>query len=276
MSAGGPGGNVATVVLIDDHEVGRAGRQALLEACGHRVRPATWSAVESLELGRHDDVDLTLAVVRADPAAWDRYAAIGLRRSASGFVGLPPGRVLAALSPSALANPLLGVRLARRGIDEALPLLQIDNADALDALAHGAVHGLPVTPSAAALARLGVGRRTDPDGVLERVLALAETDPAYLRAFEPGLRQNESGLSRRRAHTLRVKLAELGDLLPRADRGIGGPVRDWSLPSWSEVVAFVNHSRGASDPADHGDRFLDPGSLGDGGPGAGGPSLLSD
>lgn len=267
---------MATVVLIDDHEVGRAGRQALLEASGHRVRPATWSAIESLELDRHDDVELTLAVVRADHAAWDRYVALGLRRSASGFVGLPPGRVLAALSPGALANPLLGVRLARRGIDEAIPLLQIDNADALDALARGAVHGLPVAPSAAVLERLGVGRRTDPDAVLERVLALAETDPAYLRAFEPGLRQNESGLSRRRAHTLRVKLAELGDLLPRADRGIGGPVRDWSLPPWSEVVAFVNRSRGASDLADRGDRVVDPGFHAEGGIGDGDRSLLSD
>lgn len=241
---------MATVVLIDDHEVGRAGRQALLEGCGHRVRPATWPAVDALELDRHDDVDLTLAVVRADAASWDRYAALGLRRTGAGYVGLPPGRVLAALSPDALANPLLGVRLARRGIDEAIPRSQIDHAEALDALARGAVHGLPALPSAGALAHLGVGRRTDPDLVLERVLALAEADPAYLRAFEPGLRQNESGLTRRRAHTLRVKVAELGDLVPRAERGVGGPVRDWSLPSWSDVVAYVNRCRGLTDADD--------------------------
>lgn len=247
MSAGGPGGNVATVVLIDDHEVGRAGRQALLEACGHRVRPTTWAAVESLELDQLDDVDLTLAVVRSDGGSWDRYAALGQRRSNVGFVGLPPGRVLAALSPSALGNPLLGVRLAKRGIEEAIARQQIDRSEALDALARGVVHGLPVAPSSATLSRLGVGRRTDPDLVLERVMALAEVDPAYLRAFEPGLRQNESGLTRRRAHTLRVKIAESGDLLPRAGRGVGGPVRDWSLPSWSDVVVYVNRCRGLPD-----------------------------
>ena len=249
---------MATVVLIDDHEVGRAGRQALLEACGHRVRPATWSAVESLELDSQDDVDVTLAVVRADAGSWDRYAALGQRRGEAGFVGLPPGRVLAALSPGALANPLLGVRLARRGIEEAIPRLQVDHAEALDALARGAVHGLPVAPSAAALAYHGVGRRTDPDLVLERVVGLAATDPAYLRAFEPGLRQNESGLTRRRAHTLRVKVSEVGDLLPRAERGIGGPVRDWSLPSWSEVVAYVNRCRGIYDRDDLGQAGSDP------------------
>lgn len=235
---------MATVVLIDDHEVGRAGRQALLESWGHRVRPVTWAAVEVLELDLHDDVDLTLAVVRADAGSWDRYAALGLRRSDAGFVGLPPGRVIAALSPLAVANPLVGVRLARRGIDEVIPRQQLEHGEALDALARGSVHGQPVAPSAAALAQVGVGRRTDPDLVLERIAALAASDPAYLRAFEPGLRQNESGLSRRRAHTLRVKIAELGDLLPGEDRGRGGPVRDWSLPPWSDVVAYVNRSRG--------------------------------
>lgn len=249
---------MATVVLIDDHEVGRVGRQALLEGCGHRVRPATWPAVEALQLDRHDDVDVTLAVVRADPRSWDRYAALGHHRSGGGFVGLPPGRVLAALSPGDLANPLLGVRLARRGIDEAVARAQIDHAEALDELVRGTVHGLPVGPSPSALAHLGVGRRTDPDLVLERVASLAETDPAYLRAFEPGVRQNESGLTRRRAHTLRVKVAELGDLLPSAERGIGGPVRDWSLPSWSAVVAYVNRSRGVADRREHGDPEPDP------------------
>lgn len=261
---------MATVVLIDDHDVGRAGRQALLEACRHRVRPATWAAVESLDLDQQDEVDLTLAVVRADHGSWDRFAALGQRRAGGGFVGLPPGRVLAALSPSAMANPLLGVRLARRGIDETIPRLQIDHADALDALARGAVHGLPVAPSTAALARLGMGRRTDPDLVLERLAALAETDPAYLRAFEPGLRQNESGLSRRRAHTLRVKVAELGDLLPRTERGLGGPVRDWSLPSWTDVVAYVNRSRGIPDLADLGDPEPALGSSGSEGQAVGG------
>ncbi|MEZ5178688.1 MAG: hypothetical protein R2746_10530 [Acidimicrobiales bacterium] len=234
-------------MLIDDHEVGRAGRQALLEACGHRVRPATWSAIEALELHTQGDVDVTLAVVRADARSWDRYAALGSRQPGGGFVGLPPGRVLAALAPTALANPLLGVRLANRGIDEVVPRPQVDDAEALDAVARGTVHGLPVAPSVAALARVGVGRRSDPDLVIERVTALAATDPAYLRAFEPGLRQNESGLSRRRVHTLRVKVAEAGDLLPRADRGVGGPVRDWSLPSWTDVVAFVNRCRGVVD-----------------------------
>lgn len=244
------GQTVATVVLIDDHEVGRAGRQALLEACGHRVRPATWSAVEALALDRLDDVDLTLAVVRADARSWDRYGALGQRRPGAGFVGLPPGRVLAALSPGALANPLLGLRLANRGFDEVIPRVQTDHAEALDALARDVVHGLPAAPSASALLRIGVGRRSDPDVVLDRVTTLAETDPAYLRAFDPGLRQNESGLTRRRAHTLRVKLAELGDLLPRAERGLGGPVRDWSLPSWSDVVAYVNRCRGIFDSDD--------------------------
>lgn len=241
---------MATVVLIDDHEVGRAGRQALLEACGHRVRPATWAAVEALELDLVGDVDVTLAVVRADAGSWDRYGALGARRPGAGFVGLPSGRVLAALSSAALANPLLGVRLARRGIGEAISRLRIDHAEALDAVARGFMHGMPVAPAAADLLRIGVGRRTDPDLVLERVMAFAEQDPAYLRAFEPGLRQNESGLTRRRAHTLRVKLADLGDLLPPAQRGLGGPVRDWSLPSWNDVVAYVNRSRGVFDTDD--------------------------
>jgi hypothetical protein len=238
---------VATVVLIDDHDVGRAGRQALLEARGHRVHPVTWSELASLALDQHDDVDLALAVVRADHGSWDRYAALGRGRLSTAQGGLAPGRLLAAVAPSEMANPLLGVRLARRGFREAVPRQHVDRADALDGLARAAVHGLPVAPSAAVLARLGVGRSTDPDGVLDRVMALAGTDPAYLRAFEPGLRQNESGLTRRRAHTLRVKVAELGDLLPRTERAVGATARDWSLASWRDVVAYVNLSRGVGD-----------------------------
>ncbi len=82
---------------------------------------------------------------------------------------------------------------------------------------------------------------------MAQVQELISVDVSYLEAFEPGNRQNQSGLSRRRAHTLRVKVAEWGDLSSRAYRSRGGPTRDLSLPLWFEMVAFVNLCRGRDD-----------------------------
>ena len=162
----------------------------------------------------------------------------------------PDVRIAAVLDTAAYVNPLLRVRLAHAGVAEVLHRSQVADANGIGAVADGRVTGRSTEPDPSSLMLLGVGRRTDPCRVIERVLELGTTDPAYLRAFTPGTQQNESGLSRRRAHTLRVKVAELGHVLPDPAGASGGPQRDRSLPRWSEIVEFVNLWRGWEPPGE--------------------------
>jgi len=259
---------MARVVLIDDHEVGRVGRRVMLEELGHQVHACGWRDVSAGAASDPVVGDLTLAVVRADPCHWDRYQALRVlprhpvnggangespRSSPLGSLG-SLGRTVAVVGWGAAANPLVGLRLANRGLNEAVLRSDLDRGEALRNLVAGRLPTQPTVSSAEVLAHLGCGRHADPDGVIERITTLARDRPAYFAAFEPGNRQLDSGLSRRRAHTLRVKVTELGDLLPRTGRGQGGPVRDWSLPSFADVVAFVNLCRGLDARPDVGRR----------------------
>lgn len=241
------------VVVVDDHEVERLGRELLLRRLGVDVVAGDWAQAPGL-LGSTRPALATL-VVRRDVSSWDRFRslhAVGdLRRTLGGG-----SRLVAVAEPAVLGSPLVRLRLAAAGIDEALLSSELSTGDALAQLVSGALTGRPVDPTAAELDGLRVGRRSAPGVVVERVLQLAEQDPAYLRAFQAGYQQNDCGLTRRRAHTLRVKVAELGDLRTDPSRWSGGPVRDQSLPRWSEVVAFVNRCRGWHPDDDTLDLFL--------------------
>lgn len=230
---------MAKVTVVDDLEVERVGRETMVVRAGHEVRAMTWDEVVGCDV----DGDLVIVVVRADRTTWDRYGVLRTvgdirRRVAAG------ARVVGVVDRRAHANPMIGLRLAAAGIAEILRHDQLETSTHLDDLVAGRLVGLDTWTRTHSLAALGAGRRCDPSRVVERILELGGGDGAYLRAFAPGYRQKESGLSRRRAHTLRVKVAEAGDLLPPVGRATGGPVRDDSLPRWSDVVAFVNLCRG--------------------------------
>lgn len=241
---------MAKVLVVDDGEVGRLGRAAALEVAGHRPTAMGWE-----EAGRlagapgSTDVDLVLAGLRPDPTAWDRYHTIGTLARLRWSLDRSP-EVIAIVWGSAINNPLLGLRLARAGVGRMVSASEVACARSLDALVRNPTAGRSPTPSGHELACVGVGPDSDPEAALEWVLERAshpERGSGYLKAFDPAYAQNTCGLSRRQAHHLRAWLSRTADILPSVSRNGGGPVRDTSMPRWSEVVTVVNLCRGLDD-----------------------------
>lgn len=222
------------VLIVDDNEIERAGRELVLRRHGHRVRAIDWAAAGTVAT----EAEVVLAVVRRDPTTFDRWQRL---RSAGGFrhLGRPDARVMA-LTADPVLSPIARLRLARDGADGIFSTADMSTGVLLDAVVR--VTRPTVSVPRPVIGQVAIGGDCDPVAVVEHVLAKAATDPAYLRAFEPGTAQNACGLSRRRAHTLRVKVAALGDLTALAP-ATGGPVRDLSLPRWSDMVSFVNQCR---------------------------------
>ncbi len=230
------------IVVVDDDEVSAIGAVVVLERLGFDAVEVGWQDLHEAA-GMLGDVGVLLAVVRRDPTSWDRYRSLHEAGDLRTFV--PAGsRIVAVTGAAEATDPLLGLRLHRAGVDDVLTKRHIQSVDRLDAMASGQMVGLPPCPAPEALTPGFVGRRSDPTQVVDLINRMALRDPAYLRAFTPGLPRSSSGLTRRRAHTLRVKIAKLGDLSPDPSRRTGGPVRDESVPRWSQVVPFVNQIRG--------------------------------
>lgn len=237
------------IVVIDDGEIGRLGRAAVLTALGHEVVPLTWvDLAPEVDAGRIDPegVDLVLASFWPNRASWDRYAAIG---TLAGLTALDRSRtrIVAILQARAVDNPMLGIRLARAGVHRLVTEAEASTTEKLRRLVEDPDLGWAPTPSKTDLALLGVGPGADPDAVVAWVMDRVGSGPAgesYLKAFRPGCTQNACGLSRRQAHSLRVRIAALGRLSPSPARLGGGPVMDRSVPRWSEVIAIANLCRG--------------------------------
>lgn len=247
-----------TVVVVDDDEVERLGRSLVLESAGHSCAPFSWREVAEGAIDDRNDVDLVLASVRPDGTSWDHYASIERIRPIHGRLG-SRSRIAAVVGSDVMSKPLLGIRLHEVGVTEVVHRSQVDGRMGLDSVAKGLVAGRDPRPTPQELDRLRVGPRSDPGAVVRRIVELGESDESYFRAFAPGYQQNECGLSRRRAHTLRVQISSLGDLRADPSRSMGGPERDRSLPHWSEMVAFTNLCRGwdaVAETIDLGERRL--------------------
>lgn len=223
------------VLVVDDNEIERCGRELLLTRRGHRVEATDWAEVDSTS----GTAAVVLAVVRRDPTAFDRWHRLR-RTDRLDQIGRAGARVVALTADPTPVAPLAMLRLRQAGASSVLVSSQVSSGDLLDALVR--VELLDNSSQRSRLGRLIIGSRCNPGAVVEHVLTKAEGDDAYLRAFDPGVTQNGSGLSRRRAHTLRVKVSALGDIRP-AMPCAGGPVRDLSLPRWSDMVDFVNACR---------------------------------
>lgn len=231
-----------TVAVIDDDEVERLGRSLVLRSAGHRCWALSWAGVARSTLP-WEEVDLVLASVRPDGSHWDHYASIERFEQVRSLV-TSRCRLAAVVSTDVMNNPLMGIRLHEVGVTEMLHRSQVGGRMGLDSVADGRCPARAPLPPPQVLSRLRVGPRSDPGAVVERIVELGQHDESYFRAFSPGCRQNECGLTRRKAHTLRVRITRLGDLRPDPTRSMGGPERDRSLPHWSEVVDFVNLCRG--------------------------------
>lgn len=225
------------VLVIDDHEIERAGRELVLARRGHRVAAVGWADARSVT----SEAPVVLAVIRRDPTSFDRWERI---RSAGPLhrFGAPDARHLVLLADALPLGPMAQLRLRRSGADAIIDGRTVTTGDHLHALVQTECIDTP-PPLRLDDGRIRIGPRCDPEAVVAHVLAKGAVDGAFLQAFEPGTTQHQSGVTRRRAHTLRRKVAELGDLsaVPPAS---GGPVRDLSLPRWSDIVDFVNRCRG--------------------------------
>lgn len=224
------------VLIVDDNEIERAGREVVLVRRGHRVVAVDWRQARTERF----DASVVLAVVRRDPTAFDRWGR--LRRSGPlQRLGAEDARRIVLTPDPAALDPIAELRLRRSGAAAVVASGAMTSGDRLDELVHETRFDL--LPLRLDGGRIEIGPKCDPEAVVAHVLAKAEVDDAYFRAFEPGTTQHGSGLTRRRAHTLRRKISALGDLsaLPTS---AGGPVRDLSLPRWSDMVDFVNRCRG--------------------------------
>ncbi|MEO6987570.1 MAG: hypothetical protein ABI239_02890 [Aquihabitans sp.] len=230
------------IVLVDDDEVAGIGAKTVLNRVGFDAIETSWKNLPS-RATMFGHVDVLIAVVRRDPASWDRYRSLHSVGDLRAHV--PAGtRIVAVAEPVEAADPLLGLRLHRAGVGDVLTMRHVQSVERIATLAAGEMVGRDACPHPGALSSMFVGRRSDPAQVLDLITRLGQRDPSYLRAFTPGLAQSHSGLTRRRAHTLRCKIAKIGDLSPDPSRRTGGPVRDESIPRWSQVVPFVNQIRG--------------------------------
>lgn len=230
------------VLVVDDDEIERAGRELVLDRRGHRVVGVGWGDLPAID----HDAEVVLAVVRRDPSSfdrWDRVRAAG-RLDELGRAG---SRTIALTADPVPVSPIARLRLRRAGAAGVLTTASVSTGDLLDDLVRA--EQLAVNPPGGSSGRVVIGPRCDPGSVVEHVLGKAAQDPAFADAFEPGLPRNQTGISRRRSHTLRVKVAELGDLraVPPSS---GGPVRDLSIPRWTDIVSFVNQCR-VWDATDH-------------------------
>lgn len=251
---------MAKVWVIDDDDIGRHGRAAIFERLGHDVVATGFAGLEWGVVGwppeaepepsgetrasvGGDPVDLVFAAIRPDLTGWDRFATIPLLGRVRPALAAG-GRVAALLLGPAIGNPLLRLRLHRAGVDELLSRPHVSTEAALRSLVTGELQGMAPKPSNRELALAGVGPDADPEALITWVLEKAEGNPAYLRAFDPLRHQNQSGLSRRQAINLRTQLARRGRVVADPSRMAGGPVRDQSLPRWSEVVTVTNLCRG--------------------------------
>lgn len=225
------------VLLVDDNEIERVGREHVLRRRGHVVDAVDWASLRA----KRSDADVVLAVVRRDTSKFDRWESLRLAGPMS-RMGKSSAKRVALTVDTVPISPLSHLRLRRSGADAVLPASSVATGELLDDLVRN-VPAEPPRPWRIAVERVEVGPNCDPRSVVAHVVEKAALDPSFLRAFEPGMLQNRCGLTRRRAHTLRVNVAKLGDLRALVPAS-GGPVRDQSLPRWSDMVAFVNQCRG--------------------------------
>ena len=267
------------VILIDSGEVPRLGRAAVLAGLGLEVDAISWDWVPSVVAerleGATDSPSLVIAALRPDCTTWDRYGALG---SLAELVATMPAttRVVALAWGEALLNPLLGLRMVRAGIHRLVPGGEATDSAGLTRVVEDPKVGREPGPSRRDLTLAGVTASTDPDGVVAWVTEMmaGAADPTYYeRAFEAAYNQKTCGLARRAAHNLRVQVTRRAAMAAPIGQGGGGPVRDFSLPRWNDVVEVANLCRG---------RHLDehylsagPGSQGTGAPTPGRDKLVA-
>ena len=239
----------AQVLIVDDREISRLGRAAVFTGMGLEPVVSSWDHIEAaIDQGRIevDRVGLVIASLRPNVESWDRFGAVG---TLAKLVAAAPAsaRIVALLRGPAIDNPMLGLRLARAGVHRVVASGEASSTEQIRRLVEDPSVGWAPAPSHSDLALLSVAPATDPEAVVAWVMDRLLADPdaeAYRNAFRPGVAQNACGLSRRKAHSMRVRLTALGRLAVSPARFGGGPIKDCTLPRWTEVIAIANLCRG--------------------------------
>jgi hypothetical protein len=177
-------------------------------------------------------VGLVLVGVDEPAPAWDRFGGLGLARAARALG--PPGIVTVAVT--AAVNPLVALRAAEARVDHLYPRRDVGDLRALAEL----VAGPDPARSPRALA--------DPAALRLLGLTFASRLTAGLELVEaaglaPALAAGDGhGLSRRRAITLRRKLAaEIG---VHPVRPVSAGAHQPSIPSWQQLRELIDLARG--------------------------------
>jgi hypothetical protein len=221
--------------VLDDDELMRKGRCGAfsdaedfeLVACG-----PTGDVVQHSQTW--GPVDVVVVAAYHGSASFDRFVGVEavdqLRRTDD-----PPSIFVIGL---AAENPFLEVRLAEAGADH---LYLRDEVATIDGLVD-AVRRPDVDHEPRSSAKSMIPGLNGPTG-LNRLLRRLEGLDLH-EAFHPGLSQAETGLSRRKAINARHLVHETAKLDSATHNRTGGMYDRGFVPTWREVVEFVNRARG--------------------------------
>jgi hypothetical protein len=185
---------------------------------------------------RWGPVDVVVVAAHARGAAFDRFRGVDAVDHLRAHGDAPPSIFVIGLDDD---NPFLEVRLAEAGADHLYRRSEVATiADLLEAVrrpdeahrpdARDAHHRIP-----------GLKGPTGVNAVLRRLAGLGIGE-----AFEPGLAQSQTGLSRRQAINARKLVHETAKLDSAPWNRTGGMHDRGIVPTWREVVGFVNQARG--------------------------------
>jgi hypothetical protein len=224
--------------VLDDGEIMRKGRCGAFQdaedfelvGCGPTTRASAWPD------GWHD-VDVVVVEAYRQGDTFDRFVgvevveqvrALPLRRRPTIFVvGLDAD------------NPYLTVRLAEAGADHLYRRSELDTIADLLATVRRPDTGRRPDHGDACRRIPGLSGPTRVNEVLRRLQQMGLSE-----AFEPGLAQCETGFSRRQHINARELVHGSARLDADARRRTGGRQQRGIVPSWREVVEFVNRARG--------------------------------
>lgn len=226
------------VVLGEDEWVRRGMASALRDEGGVAVGSGGLD-----EAGVRRAIGARLVIVDvATPERWDRWSGFEL------LAGIGSGPAVVVCSTGADAV-LFRARAVEVGAVAVHDLRHLRTVEALLRLVADPGAGSLPFPSPAALATVSVEPGSRPGAALAAVRAAGAEE-----ACGDGLPLMRSGLTRRAALRIRSEVTGTAGLRTERAWATGGPERDLSLPTWRELVRFVNRARGAASEFDDDER----------------------
>jgi DNA-binding NarL/FixJ family response regulator len=215
-------GQVDALRSVPDVEV-----VAAVDPCEARTWTTEWDTVDVVVVDAYDE--------RED---WDRFPGVAVVEAAR--ARRRPEDLLIVVVTGHVMNDLLRLRMAEAGADFYYGRSDVRSLSALVRAIVDPEQARRVTPGDRnRLATLGLRSTSRPNRALAYVRESGLAD-----AFAAGGGQKSLDVSRRKIIMTRERLADLAGLDPLGD-DVGGPERARHIPTWREVVRFINRARGA-------------------------------